>query len=54
MEFLHIYMTRVDEILPQVRQEHTNLHGEYHGCWCPGDPRSQGISNHNIYYDEPK
>ena len=33
---------------PQVRQEPI-LHSQYHGCWCPGDARSQGISNHDIY-----
>ena len=21
---------------------------QYHGCWCPGDVRSQGISSHDI------
>ena len=21
---------------------------QYHGCWCPGDTRSQGISSHGI------
>ena len=24
------------------------LHSQYHGCWCPGDVRSQGISSHDI------
>ena len=24
------------------------LHSQYHGCWCPGDARSQGISSHGI------
>ena len=24
------------------------LHGQYHGCWYPGDAMSQGISNHGI------
>ena len=24
------------------------LHSQYHGCWWPGDARSQGISNHDI------
>ena len=26
---------------------------QYHGCWCPGDARSQVISNHDFYYDRP-
>ena len=26
------------------------LYSQYHGCWCPGDARSQGINNHDIYY----
>ena len=25
---------------------------KYHGCWCPGDVRSQGISSHGIDYVE--
>ena len=53
MEFLYIDMTQVVEILTQVRQECTYSTGEYHGCWCPGDARSQGISNHDIYHDDP-
>ena len=24
------------------------LHSQYHGCWCPGDTRSQGICSHGI------
>ena len=28
-------------------------HSKYHGCWCPGSLRRQGISNHDIYYVEP-
>ena len=24
------------------------LHSQYHGCWCPGGARSQGISDHDI------
>ena len=25
---------------------------QYHGCWCPGDVRSQDISSHDIDYIE--
>ena len=35
--------------------EHKNLpilHSQYHGCWCPGDVRSQAISNHDFDYIE--
>ena len=49
MSFLHIDLTQVVEILPQVRQGLPILHNQYHGCWWPGDARSQGISNHDIY-----
>ena len=24
------------------------LHGQYHNCWCPGDAKNQGTSNHDI------
>ena len=30
------------------------LCGQYHGCWCPGDARSQAISNHNIDLVKPR
>ena len=35
MSFIHIDMTQ-------------DLYSQYHGCWCPGNVRSQGISNHDI------
>ena len=27
---------------------HFTLHNQCHGCWCPGDARSQSTSNHDI------
>ena len=45
VSFLHIDTTQVVEIRPQIRQEPT--YSQYHGCWCPGDVRSQGISSHD-------
>ena len=30
------------------------LHSQYHGCWCPGDARSQGINNHDIDLVKPR
>ena len=45
-------MAQAVEILPQVRQE-IILYSQYHRCWCSGDTRSQGISNHDIYFVEP-
>ena len=30
------------------------LHSQYHGCWWPGDARSQGISNNSIDIVMPK
>ena len=41
MSFLHTDKTQIIEI--PIR------HSQYHGCWCPGDERSQGISNYDIY-----
>ena len=29
------------------------LRSQEYGRWCPGDTRSQGIGNHDIYYIEP-
>ena len=51
MSFLHIDMAQVVETFPQVRQGptySTYSGSQYHGCWCPGDARSQGISNNDI------
>ena len=30
------------------------LHGQWHGYWCPGDARSQGISGQGIDIDPPE
>ena len=49
MSFLYTDKAQVVEILPQVNQKLNYLHSQYHGYGCPGDARSQGISNHDIY-----
>ena len=30
------------------------LYNQYHGCWCPGDVRSQGISSNDIDLGKPR
>ena len=35
-------------------QDLPSLHSQYHGWWCPGDARSQGISNHDINLVKPR
>ena len=47
MSFLHIDMTQEVEILKEDK-DLPILHSQYHGCWYPGDARSQGISSHDI------
>ena len=47
MSFLHTDKTQVDE------KDLPILHNQYHGCWCPGDARSQGISNPDIDLVKP-
>ena len=43
------------EIFPQGRQwPWPILYNQYHGCWWPGDARSQGISCHCIDLVHPK
>ena len=42
VSLLHIDLTQVLKILPQVRPGHI-LHSQYHGYWCPGDVRSHDI-----------
>ena len=58
MSFPHIDMTQLLEILLHVRPGSTYsthiLHSQYRGCWCPGDVRSQDISNHDINLVKPK
>ena len=55
MPLFHTDMTQVVEILPQVRQDKvlSILHSQYHACLCPGDARSQDISNHDINCVQP-
>ena len=34
---------------PRLWRRRTSLsYSQYHGCWWPGDPRSQGISSNDI------
>ena len=47
-------MTQVLEMCPQVIKDLPILHGQYHGCWWPGDARSQGIKKHNIGLVKPR
>ena len=54
MSFLHIDMTQVVEINVKQDKDLPILHNQYHGCWCPGDARSQGISNHDIDQVKPR
>ena len=44
----------VIQILPHINENLPILHSQYDGSWCPGDARSQGINNHDIYYVELK
>ena len=46
--FLNIEMAQIVEILSYGRKDLFILHSQYHGCWCPGDARSQGISSQGI------
>ena len=46
LSFLYTDTTRAVEIPVCVSQ--------YHGCWCPGDARSQGIICHNNDFVEPE
>ena len=54
--FCHSSTLAWDRQLKSFLVYHKNLpipHSQYHRCWCPGDARSQGISNHDIYFFEP-
>ena len=54
MSFLHIVMTQVVEICPQVRQGPAYSTVSIMAADdLVGDARSQGISNHDIYHVEP-
>ena len=55
LSFLHTVMTKVVEILPQVRRGRTySTKSTSYGCWCPGSLRRQGISNHDINLVKPR
>ena len=41
-------MAHVIEMPPMEEKYQPILHSQYHGGWCHGDARSQGISNHGI------
>ena len=47
MSFLHIDMTQV------IKDLHIP-YSQYHGCWCLGDLRSQGISSYDIDLVKPR
>ena len=53
MSFLHTNKTHGVEILLEEDKDLPILHNQYHGCWCPGDARSQGINNHDIDLVKP-
>ena len=42
-----IWHRYLNSFLKLDKDQHT-LHSQYHGFWCPGDIRSQGISSHDI------
>ena len=49
LSFHETSMKQVVQILHRgIDMDPFLLHGKYHGCWCPGDIRSQGISSHGI------
>ena len=52
--FLHTVIAQAVEILSHGRQGPAHLHNQYHGFWCPGNARSQSISNHDFDYVETK
>ena len=50
-------MLKRSSLLKSFLQEHKALcilHCQYHGCWNPGDTRSQSISSHSIDLDCPE
>ena len=52
MYYLHANTTQLKFLLEQDK-DLPILQNQYHGCWCPGDARSQGISNHDIDLVKP-
>ena len=38
---------------PFLCKQELTYSSQYQGCWCPGDARSQDISNHDIDYVKP-
>ena len=52
MPFHPTDMTHIVEIISYVKKDLPILHNWYYGRWCPGDAKSRGIGNHDIYYVE--
>ena len=48
LHFIWFLMTEISLV------SRTNLHGQNHSCWWPGDGRRQGTRNHNIDLDFTK
>ena len=48
ISFLHIDMTQVLKFFLKWDKDVHILCSQYHGCWCPGDVRSQGISSNDF------
>ena len=50
LSFLNAEIVKEIDILHylSIRTNSLILHSQYHGCWWPGDGRSQGITSHNI------
>ena len=49
--FYHFSKLRRHRYMESITMEDKDLlilQSQYHGCWCPGDTRSQGISSHGI------
>ena len=52
LSFFHIDMTPGVDFIPHDK-DLPSLQSEYHGCWWPGDARSQDISIHDVGLVKP-
>ena len=46
MPFFQISCTEIAQVIETL--PHSSIHSQYHGYWCTGDIRSQGISRYGI------
>ena len=54
LSFFHMSEHRLLKFFPMLDKTLPIIHRQYHGCWCPDDAGSQGISNNDTDLVKPE